>query len=67
MVREHYTDLLPLTNKLQEFQAKTFELCEFLTDVLKVEKIEGSFPYKVGLHQSCHGLRELRPRVAAKP
>ncbi|QDU78887.1 Lactate utilization protein A [Polystyrenella longa] len=60
MVREHYTDLLPLTNKLQEFQAKTFELCEFLTDVLKVDSISGSFPYKVGVHQSCHGLRELR-------
>ncbi|MCA9040146.1 MAG: (Fe-S)-binding protein [Planctomycetaceae bacterium] len=60
MVREHYTDLLPLSNSLQEFQAKTFELCEFLTDVLKIKKIEGSFPYKVGLHQSCHGLRELR-------
>ena len=22
--------------------------------------IEGRFPYRVGLHQSCHGLRELR-------
>ncbi|MAT16611.1 MAG: Fe-S oxidoreductase [Planctomyces sp.] len=60
MVREHYSDMLPLSNALQEFQAKTFELCEFLTDVLKIEHVEGQFPYKVGLHQSCHGLRELR-------
>ena len=35
-------------------------LTEFLVDILKVNKIEGSFPHKVGLHQSCHGLRELR-------
>ena len=40
--------------------ARTFELCEFLVDVLKVGRIEGRFPHKVGLHQSCHGLRELR-------
>ena len=27
---------------------------------MKVEKIEASFPYKVGLHKSCHGLRGLK-------
>ncbi len=41
-----------------------YELCEFLTDVIKVEKIEASFPFKVGLHASCHGLRGLH---LAKP
>ncbi|RDC57802.1 (Fe-S)-binding protein [Pedobacter chinensis] len=38
---------------------KVYELVEFLTDVLKVENITASFPYKVGLHQSCHGQRGL--------
>jgi L-lactate dehydrogenase complex protein LldE len=41
-------------------KTKTYELCEFLTDVLKIKSIEGRFPYRVGLHNSCHGLRELR-------
>jgi L-lactate dehydrogenase complex protein LldE len=27
---------------------------------LKVESIEGHFPHKVGLHQSCHGQRGLK-------
>jgi L-lactate dehydrogenase complex protein LldE len=36
-----------------------YELTEFLTDVLKVEKIDASFPFKVGLHMSCHGQRGL--------
>lgn len=36
-----------------------YELTEFLVDVLKVEKIDASFPYKVGLHNSCHGQRGL--------
>jgi L-lactate dehydrogenase complex protein LldE len=39
---------------------RTLELSEFLTQVLKVDKIPGKFPHQVGLHQSCHGLRELR-------
>jgi L-lactate dehydrogenase complex protein LldE len=39
---------------------RTYELCEFLVDVLQVTRIPGSFPHIVGLHQSCHGLRELR-------
>ncbi len=38
----------------------TLELCEFIVDVLKIYKLPGRFPHKVGLHQSCHGLRELR-------
>lgn len=36
------------------------ELSEFLTKVLGVKTIFGSFPHRVGIHQSCHGLRELR-------
>jgi L-lactate dehydrogenase complex protein LldE len=36
-----------------------YELTEFLTDILKVEKLTAKFPYKVGVHQSCHGQRGL--------
>jgi L-lactate dehydrogenase complex protein LldE len=35
------------------------ELCEFLVDVLGVTSLPGRFPHRVGLHPSCHGLREL--------
>lgn len=38
---------------------KVYELTEFLTDILEVKNIEASFPYKVGIHQSCHGQRGL--------
>jgi L-lactate dehydrogenase complex protein LldE len=31
-----------------------------LTDILKVENLEVSFPHKVGFHQSCHGQRGLK-------
>jgi len=41
-------------------RGKIYELVEFLTDVLKVEQLDASFPHKVGLHQSCHGQRGLK-------
>ncbi|MCG5054136.1 MAG: (Fe-S)-binding protein [Myxococcales bacterium] len=59
MVRHHYDEYFPGDTAFASLKARTFELCEFLTDVLKVDTWTGRFPYKVGLHQSCHGLREL--------
>jgi len=43
-----------------KIRINVFELTEFITDILKVESIEGCFPHKVGLHQSCHGQRGLK-------
>jgi L-lactate dehydrogenase complex protein LldE len=60
MVRHHYKQVLGHSPALDAVAHKTFELCEFLSDVLKVERLDGRYPYRVGLHQSCHGLRELR-------
>jgi len=60
MVRDHYHDYLAGQPGFEELCQKTYELCEFLTDVLKVERIEGHFPRRVGIHQSCHALRHLR-------
>jgi L-lactate dehydrogenase complex protein LldE len=60
MVRHHYEEVLGRSPQLEEVAHKTFELCEFFTDVLKIGGMSGTFPHRVGLHQSCHGLRELR-------
>ncbi|TLV03626.1 (Fe-S)-binding protein [Dyadobacter luticola] len=38
---------------------KVYELVEFITDVLEIDSIEAEFPYRVGLHQGCHGQRGL--------
>jgi L-lactate dehydrogenase complex protein LldE len=40
-------------------RSRIYELTEFLTDVVKVSSLEATFPYRVGLHQSCHGQRGL--------
>lgn len=64
MVRHHYHEYFPhgseAAARYDRVRAMTYELSEFLVDVLKVDSIEGRFPHRVGLHQSCHGLRELR-------
>lgn len=43
----------------QLIRTRVFELVEFLTDILKVNNIDAHFPYRVGMHQSCHGQRGL--------
>ena len=40
-------------------RSNVYELVEFLTDVLKIDNLKARFPHKVGIHQSCHGLRGL--------
>jgi L-lactate dehydrogenase complex protein LldE len=60
MLRHHYERLVESSPAARDLASRTFEMCEFLTDVLGIERVEGSFPYRVGLHQGCHGLRELR-------
>lgn len=60
MVRTHYDEYFTDGRDDHGLRTKTFELCEFLHDVLQVTSMDVRFPYRVGLHQSCHGLRELR-------
>ncbi len=60
MVRHHFRDVLGNRSDISHVAEKTMELCEFLTDVMRIDRWTGRFPHRVGLHQSCHGLRELR-------
>ena len=60
MVRNHYEGYFQSDLRYEHLRTHTWELCEFLVDVLRVERIPVRFPHRVGLHSSCHGLRELR-------
>jgi L-lactate dehydrogenase complex protein LldE len=44
----------------EKIRSSVYEICEFLTDILKVSSLSAKFPHRVGLHQSCHGQRFLR-------
>ena len=58
-VRRHYAHLCPDDARVAALD-RVRELCEFAVDELGVERIAGRYPHRVGLHPSCHGLRELR-------
>lgn len=58
-VRKHY-DTLEQTPAVQKIRDKTLDICEFLVNHNLTDTLRSSFPYRVGLHQSCHGQRGLR-------
>jgi L-lactate dehydrogenase complex protein LldE len=60
MVRHQFADLVPGHPLLDKVRSATYELCEYLHDVLGVRQVAGRFRKSVGLHRSCHGQRELR-------
>ena len=58
-IKEHVPEELQ-DEKYIHVRDHIFELTEFITDNLQINKLDGHFPFRVGLHQSCHGLRGLR-------
>jgi len=63
MVREFYPVLLreesALAGRVRALGRRTYELSEFLVDVLHREDVGAHFPHRVTYHASCHGLRGL--------
>jgi L-lactate dehydrogenase complex protein LldE len=54
-----------LCGRVDTVKAKTYELSEFLVDVLGVTDVGAYFPHRVTYHPTCHSLRMLR--VGDKP
>ncbi|WP_331775841.1 (Fe-S)-binding protein [Sulfurospirillum sp. 1612] len=59
MVRHHYAQFVSEMEGFEHVQKNTYELIEFIHDIIKPDHLNVSFPYKVGIHNSCHGHREL--------
>jgi L-lactate dehydrogenase complex protein LldE len=49
-----------LADRARAGAAKTYELSEFLVDVLGVEDVGATYPHRVTYHPTCHSLRLLR-------
>jgi L-lactate dehydrogenase complex protein LldE len=64
MVRHHYPQLFAddaaWLQRAQHVAAKTFELTEYLVDILGVDDLGARFDGVVTYHDSCHLLRNLR-------
>ena len=69
MARAHYPELFrddPATLKrIEGLASRTYELTDFLVNVLKLDSVPGDFKGTVTYHDSCSGLRELN--VKAQP
>jgi L-lactate dehydrogenase complex protein LldE len=65
-VRDHFI-AVPQTDAVQQVRRSTWELVDFLHDVLKVRAFPwASFPHAVGLHIGCASLRALRQASASE-
>ena len=69
MIRTHYPDLFSddpsALERAKRLCDRTYELTDFLVNVVKLERVPGMFSGTVTYHDSCSGLRELG--VKAQP
>ncbi|MER7460408.1 (Fe-S)-binding protein [Micromonospora sp. NPDC126480] len=54
-----------LAGRAEDVAGRTYELSEFLVDVLGVTEVGAYYPHRVTYHPTCHSLRMLR--VADRP
>ena len=63
MIKTHYADLFrddpAMLRRADALGAKTWELTDFLVNVVKLESVPGKFVGTVTYHDSCAGLREM--------
>ena len=65
-VKFNYPGILKKERHLCQTSGKIYDVCEFLHDVIKPTALPGYFPHKVSLHNSCHGVRELKLSSASE-
>ena len=63
MIKTHYADLFrddtAMLGRAGALAARTFELTDFLVNVLELDAVPGAFSGTVTYHDSCAGLREM--------
>ena len=63
MIKTHYPELLgdepAIADRLAHLVSRTWELTDFLVNVLHLDRVPGNFRGKVTYHDSCSNLREM--------
>ena len=63
MIRTHYADLFSdqpaERERIQRLCGKTYELTDFLLNIVKEYRVTATYPGTVTYHDACAGLREL--------
>lgn len=65
-VKENYPHILSRGGHECRSEKYIYDITEFLYDVVKPKRFPVSFNHKVSLHNSCHGVRELRLSSASE-
>jgi L-lactate dehydrogenase complex protein LldE len=69
MIRAHYPELFSeipdVRARAESIAARTYELTDFLQNMVRLERVPGKFSGSVTYHDSCSGLREMG--VKAQP
>lgn len=65
-IKFNYPRLLQTEGHLCQTSNKIYDICEFIHDILRPGSLPGRFPYKVSVHNSCHGVRELKLSSASE-
>lgn len=58
-IKGHYQELLKDKPHRCLSEDRVYDICGFLHDVVKPSSLPASFPHKVSIHNSCHGVRLL--------
>ena len=56
LLRDHYGQLLAKEPHRCASEGKIYDICEFIHDVVKPTSLQASFPHKVSIQNSCHGV-----------
>jgi L-lactate dehydrogenase complex protein LldE len=62
MIRTHYPELFagePERERVERLCGRTYELTDFLANIVRLENVPGRFAGRITYHDSCSGLREL--------
>lgn len=58
-VRDNYGRLLKREQHQCMTESRIYEICEFIHDIVRPTSLDVSFPHKVSIQNSCHGVRLL--------
>ena len=56
-VKENHPGILEKEGHVCQSAGKIYDICEFIHDVVKPTSLQASFPHKVSIQNSCHGVR----------
>lgn len=65
-VKFNYPNILKQSGHLCTTDNRIYDVCEFIHDIVQPTSLPGIFPHKVSLHNSCHGVRELKLSSASE-